>query len=128
MEKLVQEDLGLMEVVQEDMCEKEGFIQEEQAPAADSSPSRQHRETRRTGNRLGATMRQEEVKIGRRHCSLLLEDSHKMEADCNFRNKYSSCHVMAMYNDVTANVHVTITVKVILKLMMTLMASGNDGD
>ena len=33
-----------------------------------------------------------------------------------------------MYNNVTAKVHVTIKVNVILKLMMTLMASGNDGD
>ena len=73
-------------------------------------------------------MSQEEVKIGRRHCSLLLEDSHKMGADCNLRNIYSSCDVMAMYIDVTAKVNVTITVNFILKLMMTLMVSGNDGD
>ena len=64
-------------------------------------------------------MSQEEVKIGRRHCSLLLEDSHKMGAEGNLRNMYSSCDVMAMYIDVTAKVNVTITVNFILKLMMT---------
>ena len=36
MEKLLLEDLDSTEVVQEDMCEKEGSIQEEQAPAAGS--------------------------------------------------------------------------------------------
>ena len=37
LEMLVREDLDSTEVVQEDMCEKEGSIQEGQAPAADSN-------------------------------------------------------------------------------------------
>ena len=37
LEKLVRVDLDITEVVQEVMCEKEGSIQEGQAPAADSS-------------------------------------------------------------------------------------------
>ena len=88
LEKLAQEDLNSTEVVQEVICEREGSIQEALAPAA-GRHFRQERETRTTENGAGATMRQEGVRIGRRHCSLLLEDSHKTGADHNF----SSCDV-----------------------------------
>ena len=116
LEKLVREDLGSTEVVQEedlvvqeedmvvqevvqDMCEQEGSIQEARAPAAGRqwrhSPSRRQRETSRAEKRVGATMDQEEgkeeeeVKIGRMLFSLLWEDPHKKEASCNFRNMNS---------------------------------------
>ena len=114
LEKLVREDLGSTEVVQEedlvvqeedmvvqevvqDMCEQEGSIQEAPAPAA----GRRQRETRRAekgvrttvsqeeGEQEGEQEEEEEVKIGRRHFSLLWEDPHKKEASCNFRNMNS---------------------------------------
>ena len=77
LEKLVWTDPYSVELVQEVvMCEKEGSIQEAQAPAGESSL--QHRVARM---RPGATSSQEREKIGRRRCFLLLEDFLEMGAE-----------------------------------------------
>ena len=76
LEKLVWTDPYSVELVQEVMFEKEGSIQEAQAPAGESSL--QHRVTRM---RPGATSSQEREKIGRRRCFLLLEDFLEMGAE-----------------------------------------------
>ena len=77
LEKLVWTDPYSVELVQEVvMFEKEGSIQEAQAPAGESSW--QHRVTRM---RPGATSSQEREKIGRRRCFLLLEDFLEMGAE-----------------------------------------------